>query len=398
MVQWSHYCEPVELGQIPKHNIEMKKLTYIVASPTSMQSFILPRIGWLKEEYEVVCICSLGPEHEEARAQGLRTIELPIARHISPWQDLKSLWALYRVLRREKPDMVHSMTPKAGLLGMAAAWLAGVKVRMHTFTGLIFPWRKGLMHHILKMTDRITCFFATVVNPEGPGVKRQLEEAHITKKPLHIIGNGNINGVDPERFVPGKGREAKRGELGYTEKNVVFSFVGRLVKDKGIPELVDCFVRLHREHPEARLLLIGREEPNLDPLPEATRTTMLSHEAIHCAGSQVDVVPWLAASDIYVLPSHREGFCNSLLEAGAMALPCITYDICGCNDVVTRKTGILVALGEKNDLYESMQVLLEDRELRQRLGTAARRLVGEKFNRTAVWKSLKNFYENCIKP
>ncbi len=117
----------------------MKKLIYIVASPTSMQSFILPRIGWLKEEYEVVCICSPGPEHEEAQKQGLHTIELPIARRISPWQDFKSLWALYRTLRREKPDMVLSMTPKAGLLGMAAAWLTGVRVRMHTFTGLIFP-------------------------------------------------------------------------------------------------------------------------------------------------------------------------------------------------------------------------------------------------------------------
>ncbi len=115
----------------------MKKLIYIVASPSSMQSFILPRIDWLKKEYEVVCICSPGPEHEEARAQGMRTIELPIARRITPWQDLKSLWALYRTLRREKPDMVHSMTPKAGLLGMAAAWLTGV--RMHTFTVPFFP-------------------------------------------------------------------------------------------------------------------------------------------------------------------------------------------------------------------------------------------------------------------
>lgn len=372
----------------------MKKLIYIVAAPASMQSFILPRIGWLKEEYEVVCICSPGSEHEESRARGLRTIELPIARHISPWQDLRSLWALYWVLRREKPDMVHSMTPKAGLLGMMAAWLAGVKVRMHTFTGLIFPWRKGLLHHILKMTDRMTCFFANVINPEGPGVKRLLEEARVTKKPLHIIANGNINGVDLERFVPGKGRTEKRKELGYTDANVVFSFVGRLVKDKGIPELVGCFVRLYREHPEARLLLIGREEPELDPLPEATRRQM-QHEAIFCAGSQSDVAPWYAASDVYVIPSHREGFCNSLLEAGAMALPSITYDICGCNDVVTKDTGILIPPYEEYAIFDAMKFLVTNQFSRLELGKSAHSRIVQNFDRNQTWKTLRVFY-NCV--
>lgn len=372
----------------------MKKLIYIVASPSSMQSFILPRIDWLKKDYAVVCICSPGPEHEEARARGMRTIELPIARRISPWQDLKSLWALYRTLRREKPDMVHSMTPKAGLLGMAAAWLTGVRVRMHTFTGLIFPWRTGLLHHILKMTDRLTCFFANVINPEGPGVKHLLEEARITKKPLHIIANGNINGVDLQRFVPGRGRAEKRAELGYGDGDVVFTFVGRLVADKGIPELVDCFVRLHREHPEAKLLLIGREEPEVDPLPEETRRRIREHEAIHCAGAQADVVPWYAASDIYVLPSHREGFCNSLLEASAMKLPCITYDVCGCNDAVTPQCALLVPAYSKEELYKAMRTLVEDKALDQRLGESARAHVRAQFNRADVWEALRLFYQH----
>lgn len=376
----------------------MKKLIYIVAAPSSMQSFILPRIAWLKKEYEVICICSPGPEHEEARKQGLRTIELPIARRIAPRQDLKSLWALYRALRREKPDMVHSMTPKAGLLGMAAAWLTGVRVRMHTFTGLIFPWRRGLLHHILKMTDRLTCFFANVINPEGPGVKHLLEEAHITKKPLHIIANGNINGVDFQRFVPGQGRAEKRAELGYGDGDVVFSFVGRLVTDKGIPELVDCFVRLHREHPEAKLLLIGREEPEIDPLPEETRRQIRQHDAIYCAGAQADVVPWYAASDIYVLPSHREGFCNSLLEASAMNLPCITYDVCGCNDAVTSESAILVPPYDAHALLAALIRLDKDELLRQNLGNKARRNVEERFSRKLVWGELASFYRQHLNP
>lgn len=369
----------------------MKKLIYIVASPTSMQSFILPRIAWLKKEYEVVCICSPGPEHEEARKQGLRTIELPIARRIAPWQDLKSLWALYRALRREKPDMVHSMTPKAGLLGMAAAWLTGVCVRMHTFTGLIFPWRTGLLHHILKMTDLLTCFFANVITPEDLSMKHLLEEVRITKKPLHIIANDNINGLDRRRLVPRRGRAGKRAALRYGDGNGVFSLVGRLVTDKGVPELEDCFMQLHREHPESRLLLIGREEPEVELLPDETNQQIRQHKAISCAGSQAGAVPWYAPSDIHVLPPHREGFCNSLLEAGAMELPCITYDVCACNDAVTPQCALLVPAYSKEDLYKAMRTSVEDKALDQRLGESPKTRGRAKVNGADAWEVLRMF-------
>ena len=364
---------------------------------------------WLTEEYEVVGICSPGassstestpiqgePEIEELIYGGMRLIEVPIARHISPWQDVKSLFMLWRVLRKERPDMVHSMTPKAGLLGMTAAWLAGVKVRMHTFTGLIFPWRKGLLRRVLWTTDALTCAFATIVNPEGEGVRKQLAEARVTRKKMHIIANGNINGVDLTRFTPGAGREEMRTKLGFDEENVVFTFVGRLVRDKGIPELVDSFVRLHAEHPEARLVLIGPEEPELDPLPEDTRQIMKEHPSILCPGSQRNIPEWLAAADVYSLPSHREGFCNSLLEAGAMALPSITYDICGCNDSVDDETGILVPPYEAEALYSAMKQLLSTPAMRQQLGQAARQRMEERFDRRYVWRELKAFYRKAL--
>lgn len=326
----------------------------------------------------------------------MRVIEVPIARHISPWQDVKSLIRLWWVLRWEKPDIVHSMTPKAGLLGMAAAWLAGVKVRMHTFTGLIFPWRKGLLRRILWTTDTLTCAFATIVNPEGEGVRKQLAEARVTRKQMHIIANGNINGVDLTRFTPGAGRKEMRTKLGFEPEYVVFTFVGRLVRDKGIPELVDSFVRLHAEHPAARLVLIGPEEPELDPLPEETRSIMKAHPAILCPGSQRNIPEWLAATDVYTLPSHREGFCNSLLEAGAMALPSITYDICGCNDSVDAETGILVPPYEGAALYRAMLCLLGDPVLRSRLGLAARARMESRFDRRYVWQELRRFYARIL--
>ena len=374
----------------------MKKFIYITAVPQSLRSFVLPRMGWLAEEYEVVAISSFGPEIEELRAGGMRVIEVPIARHISPWQDVQSLIRLWWVLRKEKTDMVHSMTPKAGLLGMTAAWLAGVKVRMHTFTGLIFPWRKGLLRRILWTTDALTCAFATIVNPEGEGVRKQLAEARVTRKQMHIIANGNINGVDLTRFTPGAGRKEMRTKLEFETQHVVFTFVGRLVRDKGIPELVDSFVRLHAEHPEARLILIGSEEPELDPLPESTRRQMHEHPAILCPGSQRNIPEWLSATDVYTLPSHREGFCNSLLEAGAMALPSITYDICGCNDSVDNETGILVPPYDAEALHTAMTQLLCAPARRQQLGQAARKRMEERFDRRYVWRKLKEFYHKAI--
>lgn len=388
----------------------MKKLIYITAVPQSLRGFVLPRMEWLAEDYEVVGICSPGassptaatptqrvPEIEELRAGGMQVIEVPIARRISPWQDVKSLFMLWRALRKEKPDMVHSMTPKAGLLGMTAACLAGVKVRMHTFTGLIFPWRKGLLRRILWMTDAITCAFATIVNPEGEGVRKQLAESRVTRKKMHIIANGNINGVDLTRFTPDAGRKEMRDKLGYEPQHVVFTFVGRLVRDKGIPELVDSFARLHTAHPEARLVLIGSEEPGLDPLPEATRRTMHEHPGILCPGSQRNIPEWLAAADVYTLPSHREGFCNSLLEAGAMALPSITYDICGCSDSVDDETGILVPPYDEEALYAAMLRLYESRELRHKLGHAARARMETRFDRRHVWHELKAFYQQILR-
>jgi glycosyltransferase involved in cell wall biosynthesis len=373
-----------------------KKFIYIVAVPQSMTSFILPRVPWMLDEYDLVGICSPGADCDVLRASGMRLIEVPIARHISPLQDLKSLWQLWRVLRRERPDIVHSLTPKAGLLGMAAAFLARVPVRLHSFTGLIFPWRHGLLQLILKTTDKLTCLFATHINPEGAGVKGQLEAAHITSKRMDIIAHGNINGVDLARFAPKANRESVRSELGLCPENRVFCFVGRMVSDKGLPELVRCFSALHETHPEARLLLIGHEEPELDPLPADTCNAIEQHPAIMALGTRHDIERMLAATDIFVMPSHREGFCNSLLEAGAMALPSITYDICGCNDSVDNSTGILVPPYDEGALHNAMVQLLENPDRCERLGQAARERMEQRFDRTVVHLALHDYYHQIL--
>ena len=279
--------------------------------------------------YEVVSVSSDGPQLENLRQMGVRTITVEMARHISPWQDIKSLWRLIKVFRREKPHMVHSMTPKAGLLCMMAAWITRVPVRLHTFTGLVFPTARGLKQKILILTDRLTCACATHIVPEGQGVKQDLIDFKITRKPLRVLGNGNVRGINLNVFDP-ELKEVKEAAVPLRKNGVfTFVFIGRIVKDKGINELVKAFKQLHRDFSATRLVLVGRMEQDLDPVSDETMSEIVDNPAIEAVGEQSDVRPWLAASDVFVFPSYREGFPNVVIEAGAMGLPSIVTDING---------------------------------------------------------------------
>ena len=227
--------------------------------------FVKGMLPDLKKIYEVVLLSSPGEEMEEIEKQGLaRCIALPMERRISPIKDFISLCKLIKVFKREKPDMVHSMTPKAGLLCMMAGRLTHVPVRIHTFTGLVWPTAKGLQRWILKMTDRITCSCATHIIPEGQGVLNDLRTGGITSKELKVLGYGNVRGIDMTRFshrpeIIEKARQIRKNDV------FTFLFVGRIVGDKGINELVEAFIRLHSEYNKVRLLLVGFFEENIDP-------------------------------------------------------------------------------------------------------------------------------------
>ena len=329
--------------------------------------FVKGMLPDLTKKYEVVLLSSPGPEMDEAREQyGVRTIEVPMERHISPVKDFLSLCRLIRVFLKEKPDMVHSMTPKAGLLCMTAAWLTRVPVRIHTFTGLVWPTSTGLKRRILMLTDAITCWCATHVIPEGEGVKADLLNNGITRKPLRILGYGNVRGIDMQRFKKttddsdifshadladhadnlyfdhGSTRihtdflKTKNQKL-KTKNSFEFLFVGRIVGDKGINELVEAFCRLYEERPEVRLNLVGFFEENLDPVSEETHRMIEENPNIIMAGERTgdDLVRSYAEADCFVFPSYREGFPNTVLEAGAMGLPCIVTDINGSREIIT---------------------------------------------------------------
>ncbi len=350
-----------------------------------------------KAGYDVVAVSSDGPELQKVRDAGGKVITVEMERHISPVKDLKSLWMMIKVFRREKPAMVHSMTPKAGLLCMIAGKIAGVPVRVHMFTGLVFPTSKGIKKRILMLTDRITCACATHILPEGEGVKRDLLENGITRKPLKVLGYGNCRGIDLKKFDLTQEVMEKAQEYRKSGK-FTFIAVGRLVGDKGINELIEAFSRLNSEFSETRLILVGPYEPDLDPIRPETIKAIEENPDIEAVGTQSDVRPWFAASDCAVLASYREGFPNVVIEAGAMGLPQIVTDINGAREIVIEdENGTIVPSKSADALYCAMKRMVTDTEWRKRLAANARALIASRYEQSYVRKCLYDFYDEILK-
>ncbi len=373
----------------------------IIRACTVPQSigFVVGMIPDLTKEYEVGVLSSPGVEWAMLDKYGdaVKRLEVPMERHISPLRDLRSLWRLVRVFRRERPDMVHSMTPKAGLLCMLAAWITRVPVRVHMFTGLVFPTATGLKRRILMATDRLTCACATHVLPEGEGVKRDLLDNGITRKPIKVLGYGNCRGIDLDRFDPTLSEV--QAEAAKLRKPEVFTFIaiGRLVGDKGINELVAAFSRLNRELPATRLILVGPQEKELDPLSPATLSEIESNPAIEAVGNQADVRPWLAAADCHVLASYREGFPNVVIEAGAMGLPQIVTDINGANEIIINgRNGVIVPPKNADAIHASMSRMATDPAFRSVLAANARSLIASRYEQTYVRRCLYDFYHEIL--
>ena len=371
-----------------------KKSIRISTIPLSLDVLLQGQLRMLSEHYEVVGVSSPGEELDKvAQREGIRTIAVPMERKISPFKDLVSLFRLIRLFHREKPWMVHSLTPKAGLLAMTAAWICRVPVRIHMFTGLVFPTTTGLKQKILMATDSITCACATNVLPEGKGVKKDLEHFRITSKPLQIIGNGNINGIDLE-FFDRTPEVLELAEKYRKEEVVTFCFVGRIVRDKGMNELVAAFQRLHQAYPNTRLVLVGPFEEKLDPVLPETRQAIEQQAAIEWMGWQNDIRPFLAASEVFVFPSYREGFPNVVLQAGAMGLPSIVTDINGSSEIITEGVnGSIIPSQDEEALYKAMEKLL-DTEERRKLAQQARPQIANRYERKALWKELLKFYRS----
>lgn len=368
---------------IKKSLMNKKKIIRVttVADSICFYSDLIPA---LQKDYEVVGVSSPGKELDELSEKGIRTIEVAMERRISVVSDIKSLWKMYKVLRKESPYIVHSITPKAGLIAMIASWLCRVPVRIHTFTGLVWPTAKGIQRRILMATDWLTCACATHVIPEGEGVKADLLNHHITSKPIKVLGYGNVRGVDMEYFKP---------EPRNTEDVFTFVFIGRIVKDKGINELVAAFKRVNEKHKHVRLVLVGPKEDNLDPILPETAAEIHSNNAITEVGSQKDVRPFYQNADALVFPSYREGFPNVVLEAGAMGLPSIVTDINGSREIIVEsKNGTIIPPHDEQALYEAMLNWVENPQEVASMAANARKMISERFEKSFVQKCMIDFY------
>lgn len=372
------------------------KIIRATTVPMSLDVFCRGLLKKLSEKYEVVALSSPGEEMQTiAEREGVRTIAVPMERHISPWKDLVALCRLIRVFRRERPGMVHSMTPKAGLLCMVAAWLTHVPVRVHTFTGLVFPTAKGLQRKLLMLTDSITCRCATYIIPEGEGVKRDLLDYGITTKPLRVLGFGNIRGVDMH-YYSRRPEVMEKASLICDSKLTTFLFVGRMTRDKGVNELCEAFDRLSKEYPLARLLLVGWREDRLDPLSERSLEIMSSNPAVTYVGEKYgdDLLAYYAAADCFVCPSYREGFPNTVLEAGAMGLPSIVTDINGSREIIVEnENGYIIPPQDVDALLAAMQRMISDSRRRSYMASHARNMIGCRFEQGFVRQCLFDFYD-----
>ena len=378
------------------------KLFRIATVPMSLNLLLKGQLRFLNEHFEVTAISGAGDDLEMvAKREGVKVHPIVMHRPISLYQDIKSLWQLYLYFKKEKPDIIHSITPKAGLLSMMAGKLAGVPIRMHTFTGLIFPHREGYMKHTLIMMDKLLCKCATNVYPEGNGVKQDLIKHKITKKPLKVIAHGNINGIDLEEYNPShfsdEFKKLTRQKYGIDDEDFVFLFVGRLVIDKGLRELVKAFDALSKNHKKVKLILVGPKENAHNPKKRRMFHTIQQNENIITVGFQEEVRPYYAISNVFILPSYREGFPNAVLQAGAMGLPSIVSDISGCNEIIQQnENGIIIPPKNQEELEKAMVKLIEDHELRCRLKENARAMVTTRFDKNLVWEELKKEYNRLL--
>ena len=369
-----------------------KKLLKISTIPMSLDIFCKGQLKMLNDYYDVVAISS--PDEElkwiEER-EGVRTIPLKMARNIELWTDIKALWKMIGVMRKEKPYIVHSMTPKAGLISMLAAKICRVPVRMHTYTGLVFPTATGMKQKVLIWMDKLLCACATYINPEGKGVADDLRRFGITKKPMHIIGNGNVRGINADYWSSTNCKLDETKTINNEDGLFTFVFVGRMVGDKGINELIVAFKRLQN----ARLLLVGPMEENLDPLKEETIHEINNNPNIDWLGLQQDVRPYYLQADAFVFPSYREGFPNTVLEAGAMGLPAIVTDINGANEIIVpNENGIIIPPRDAEALYNAMRYMLDHPDDVRHMAANARRMVLDRYEQKYIWSELLKVYQS----
>ena len=381
--------------------MEKPKLIRITTVPLSLDKLLSGQLNYMNSFYEVIAVSSEKDYLERVgEIEKVSTFHLEMSRKITPISDLLALIKLYFFLRNEKPFIVHTHTPKAGIVGMLASKLAGIPHRFHTVAGLPLLETNGIKRLLLDFVEKLTYSCATKVYPNSYGLLDIITKNNycsLTK--LEVIANGSSNGIDTEYFNPNLFSEIQklefRKQLALVISDFVFIYVGRLVADKGINEMVAAFKLVNEKYPKAKLLLVGDYEADLDPLLPLALEQIKNNGNIITVGFQSDVRPYLAIAHALVFPSYREGFPNVVMQAGAMNLPAIVSNINGCNEIIVEgENGTTIPVKNISSIIEKMELLMTDENYFKKLQSNSREMIVSRYEQKVVWEAILQEYKN----
>jgi len=374
------------------------RILFLTSHPMSVVAFMLPHISVLKGLLAVQVMANTTDSTLlQQRGVDVAIEPVPVVRAIAPWTDIKALWILYWRFRRGGLSAVHTITPKAGLIGMAAAWLVRIPVRVHSFTGQVWVTRRGPMRWLLKAADKCIAFMATDVLVDSPSQRAFLiEQGVVSAEHSAVLGAGSICGVNTQRFCPSaSARKAVRSELSTSPNALVCLYLGRLNHDKGVLDLAAAFAKVALTYPQAELWVVGPDEANW-----FEQMQVLLGDATHQV-KRVGFTPeperFMQAADLFCLPSYREGFGSSVIEAAACGVPALASRIYGLTDAVAEGlTGWMHEAGNVQDLAHQLNTLLANPAELAAKGQAARQYAETVFAEEAITGAMLQFYKKRL--
>ena len=365
-----------------------KKIIRITTIPISLKTLLKGQLEYMNQYFEVIAVSSGGVDFDEFLLQEkVKGVKINFNRKISPINDFVALVQLVKLFRKEKPFIVHTHTLKAGLLGMIAAFIVRVPHRLHTVAGIYFLDMSGLKRKLFELLERTTNSCATMIYPNSFKMKEIMIMKNYSKLVnTKVIANGSSNGIDINYFKKESVAISKvdiQNNLGISNNSIVFCFVGRVRKDKGINELINAFSKLYNEDPRVRLIVVGNFEKDMDPVDEMTEYNIYNHQGIVFVGFQKDIRPYLLSSDVLVM------------QAGAMDLPCIVTNINGCNEIIVESVnGFIVPPKDSLSLYTSMKRCSKNPDIVTEMASNARELIVSRFERKIIWEALLKEYNS----
>jgi glycosyltransferase involved in cell wall biosynthesis len=376
-------------------------LIRITTVPLSLEKLLTGQLHFMSSFYNVIAVSSDKERLERfGKLEKVAVFALEMTRKITPLQDVLAVIKLFFFLKKTRPFIVHTHTPKAGIVGMLAAKLAGVPHRLHTVAGMPLLEQSGFKRKVLDFVEKLTYSCATKVYPNSFKMRDIIiQNEYCTPSKIKVLANGSSNGIDTSYFDATHFSEDQKSslkqDLGIKSSDFVFIFVGRIVSDKGINELISAFSEIQESKTDIKLLLVGPFEQELDPLKEETLNQINANKSIFSVGYQDEVRPYFAISDCLVFPSYREGFPNVVMQAGAMGLPCIVSDINGCNEIIEdTKNGYIIPVKDKQAIKVALLNILENNQQYSKMQQHARAMIVSRFDQKLMWESILQEYRN----